>query len=179
MFGVWVSSSQSSHEIISLCSPSNVGYLPSLVSCGVGSQACHPSNSFPKSGRLIQQSTQTWKFLEKKRVTTITCLLQLVTTENSEFVKGLCCDTPGCELTKLNPLHKFFPHFRHKGSQSPGWRWCHELIQSWWQLYMGYQMHGTLRKRDKKKSFFEQNTWRQHKNVLNTGHVESPHVKYK
>lgn len=37
--------------------------LPSLVSCGVGSQTCQPSKSEPRSGRLIQHSTQTWKFL--------------------------------------------------------------------------------------------------------------------
>lgn len=40
---------------------------PSLFSWGVGSSACHPSYPGARSGRVIQHSTQQWKFLQGKR----------------------------------------------------------------------------------------------------------------
>lgn len=47
---------------------------PSLCSCGVGSLVCHPSKSEFKSGRVIQLSTQTWKFLTEKPQTSFDIL---------------------------------------------------------------------------------------------------------
>ena len=42
--------------------------LPSLVSCGVESWACHPSYPSGRSRRMNQDSFQTWKFLKNQCV---------------------------------------------------------------------------------------------------------------
>lgn len=106
---------------------------PSLVSCGVGSLVCQPSKSEPKSGRVIQLSTQTWKFLTVRRKNhkpfsyppLLRCILLPFPWEPLS-----CGESRRCALTRWNRPQKWFHRFRRTGFRWSGWNHYHELIQS-------------------------------------------------